>query len=573
MAIMNTPPNETSRRGHGLGLLGILAGIVLGVCCGVFYGRAMWLASGGPDRELQRLRQTVKQKLVLADQAEAAGDRKEADRLRSHVPVLQEAIRKTGRDKLEADRLLFHVGLSFQEDLESGILSEEFRREFENHNAPLAEKVTVRWEEPAGVWRISDGERTYLIRKVAEPEASLGIYVEKVLPRVISQLTRFCGDIFLRMLMLIVIPLVVTSMICGITSLGDIRQMGKVGGWTMFYYVSTCAAAVVLGILLVTIIRPGAETDDTFAYVSESVIEKQDTTVLGTLLEVVRGREGDEGSGMIPSNIFLAASQSNVLGLILFCLVFGGALTTLGQRGKPAISFFQAANDAVMKVVRLIIYFTPVGVFGLIATQIADSGGGREFYGELIRLGWFVTTVTVGLAIHLVVLCIVLAVFARRNPLEYIYLLARALLTALSTDSSSATLPVTIECVEESGVSERAADFVLPLGATINMDGTALYEAVAAIFIAQSVGLHLGGPALVIVFLTATLAAIGAPGIPSAGLVTLLIVLTAVGLPAAGIGTILAIDWFLDRQRTSINVFGDAVGAAVIDRYFGRDTA
>jgi Na+/H+-dicarboxylate symporter len=142
----------------------------------------------------------------------------------------------------------------------------------------------------------------------------------------------------------------------------------------------------------------------------------------------------------------------------------------------------------------------------------------------------------------------------------------------VSTDSSSATLPVTMECVGDAGVSDRSAGFVLPLGATINMDGTALYEAVAAIFIAQSVGIELGGPELVIVFLTATLAAVGAPGIPEAGLVTLVIVLTAVGLPAAGIGTILAIDWFLDRERTAVNVFGDAVGAAVIDRYFGSDT-
>jgi Na+/H+-dicarboxylate symporter len=499
--MVKTSAEDPAKRGHGLGLLAILAGIVLGGCLGVFYGRPMWLASGGPQWRLQTLEKTVEQKQALAAQAEARGNKQEAGRLRGQIPIIQKAVHRAEADQRQA-------------------------------------------------------EQTDLSR-----------------PRHVSQLVRFCGDIFLRMLMLIVIPLVVTSMICGITSLGDVRQIGKVGGWTLFYYVSTGAAAVILGILLVTIIRPGAETDDTFAYVSQSVIEKQHPTMLGTLLEVVRGREGDEGSGMIPSNIFLAASQSNVLGLILFCLVFGGALTTLGARGMPAITFFRAANDAVMKVVRLIIYFTPVGVFGLIATQIADSGGGREFYGELIRLGWFVTTVTLGLAIHLLVLCLVLAVFARRNPLEYIYLLARALLTALSTDSSSATLPVTIECVEQSGVSERAADFVLPLGATINMDGTALYEAVAAIFIAQSVGLHLGGPALVIVFLTATLAAIGAPGIPSAGLVTLLIVLTAVGLPAAGIGTILAIDWFLDRQRTSINVFGDAVGAAVIDRYFGRDTA
>ena len=495
---MNTKPQQPRKRGHAIGLLVILAGILLGILLGAFYGRTMWLASGGPQRKLDRLQETVQQKQSLARQAEADDRPQEADRLRSHVPVIQAEIRRTEENQREA------------------------------RQADLA------------------------------------------VARGVSEIVRFCGDIFLRMLFVIVIPLVVTTMVCGITSLGDVRQMGKVGAWTLFYYLATCAAAVTLGIGLVQIIQPGASADDTFAYVSQSVIARQDTSVMGTLLEVVRGRQGDKGSGMVPANIFLAATQTNVLALILFSLVFGGALTTLGEKGKPVVDFFRAANAAVMKIVRLIIVLTPVGVFGLIATQIADSGGGGAFYDELTRLGWFVATVTIGLAVHFVVLCIVLAVFARRNPIQYFYAMARALLTALSTDSSSATLPVTMECVEEAGVSERAAGFVLPLGATINMDGTALYEATAAIFIAQSAGIPLSGAALVIVFLTATLAAVGAPGIPSAGLVTLLIVLAAVNLPAAGIGTILAIDWFLDRERTSVNVFGDAVGAAVIDRYLRR---
>ena len=393
----------------------------------------------------------------------------------------------------------------------------------------------------------------------------------KAVPRVISDVVRFCGEIFIRMLLMMVVPLVFTSMVCGITSLGDVRRLGKIGGWTLGYYLSTGAAAVLIGIILVQIIRPGIGTDDTFAYVSESVMAKQETSTLGTLLDVVRGREGAPGSGMIPKNIFLAASTTNVLAVIAFSLVFGGALSTLGEKGKVAIDFFHAANDAVMKIIHLIIWLAPVGIFGLIATRIADSGGGSAFYDELIRLIWFVATVLLGLTLHAGVLCLLLPVFARRNPLNFIYGVARALLTAFSTASSSATLPVTMECVEEHGVSERSAGFVLPLGATINMDGTALYEATAAIFIAQLAGIPLSGGALVVVFLTATLAAVGAPGIPEAGLVTLLIVLTAVGLPAAGIGTILAIDWFLDRNRTAVNVFGDAVGAAIIDRYFGQD--
>jgi len=510
---MSDPAPRITRGGHGLALLTILAGIVLGVLLGVFYGETMWTASGGPAERLVRLQATIEQKAKFAEaedkaaaEAQAQGDaekarrhRAEAERLRKQMPEIREEIRR--------------------------------------------------------------------VEALADEAAQ----TDQGTARLIGELVRFCGDVFLRMLFLIVIPLVVTSMICGITSLGDLRKVGKVGGWTMVYYFSTGAAAVILGIFLVSTIRPGAQTDDTFAYVSETVDERREATVADTLLEVVRGRPGDPGSGMIPRNIFMAAAEGNVLALILFSLVFGGALSTLGERGRPAVEFFRAANDAVMKIVRMIIFLTPVGVFGLVATRIVDSGGAAAFGGELARLGWFVVTVTLGLAIHAVVLCAVLAVFARRNPLRYLYEMARALLTAMSTDSSSATLPVTMQCVEEAGVSERTAGFVLPLGATINMDGTALYEATAAIFIAQSVGVPLSGAALVIVFLTATLAAVGAPGIPEAGLVTLLIVLAAVDLPAAGIGTILAIDWFLDRERTMVNVFGDAVGAAVIDRHFGPE--
>ena len=315
------------------------------------------------------------------------------------------------------------------------------------------------------------------------------------------------------------------------------------------------------------VVQPGVAADDTYSYIPESLAAKENTTPLSTLLAVFRGTEGDPGSGMFPSNIFLAASQTNVLALIIFALVFGGALTTLGSRATAAIDFFSAANEAVMKMVHLVMYFAPIGIFGLVATNIAKNGGGQAFVTEMQRIGWYVGTVLLGLLIHSVFLAAILAFLARRNPLTYTLNLMRALLTAISTSSSSATLPVTMECVEgNNGVSNRAASFVLPLGATINMDGTALYEAVAVVFIAQTLGLDLSGGQLLVVFLTATLAAIGAAGIPEAGLVTMVMVLTAVGLPVSGIGTILAIDWFLDRARTTVNIYGDAIGAAVIDR-------
>jgi len=219
-----------------------------------------------------------------------------------------------------------------------------------------------------------------------------------------------------------------------------------------------------------------------------------------------------------------------------------------------------------------VIALAPVGIFALIAARMGASGGWAGFWPELVRLAWYASTVILGLIIHgLITLPLILLLFARRNVLRYVRNMLTALSTAFSTASSSATLPLTVECVEKkNGISNRVASFVLPLGATINMDGTALYEAVAAVFIAQVYGIALGPVEQVIVFLTATLASIGAAGIPEAGLVTMVMVLRAVDLPIEGISLLLVIDWFLDRCRTTVNVWGDAVGAAVVAQYEGE---
>jgi Na+/H+-dicarboxylate symporter len=278
--------------------------------------------------------------------------------------------------------------------------------------------------------------------------------------------------------------------------------------------------------------------------------------------------------GLIPRNLFEAMVNNNILPLIFFSLIFGGILTTLGERGKSVIELFEGLNEAFLKFIRLLMYIAPLGILGLVAArlgkaELATAGG---FITEVTRMGKYFMTVVIGLLIHtFLVLIPAIYFFARRNAWQYLSNISPALLTAFSTASSSATLPMTIECVEERNkVSNRTAGFVLPLGATINMDGTALYEAVAAIFIAQVYGIPLHIGAQVIIFLTATLAAIGAAGIPEAGLVTMVIVLNAVGLPTEGIAMILAIDWFLDRCRTTVNVLGDAVGAAIIDRWEGQ---
>jgi Na+/H+-dicarboxylate symporter len=363
------------------------------------------------------------------------------------------------------------------------------------------------------------------------------------------------GVLFLRALKMIIVPLIVASMIVGITSLGDIRRLGRTGLVTVLYYLATTAVAVAIGLVLVNLIQPGAG-DSQAATAAGLATSAEDFSFLDVIL------------GMIPENVVQAAANLDILPLIVFSLLFGGVLTTIGERGAPLVRLFQGINEVIMRLVHLIMWFAPLGIFGLVAGKMGEVGGGAAFVAELLKVGKYALTVIVGLLIHaLVVLPTLLSFFGGRAPWRYLRNMIPALTTAFSTASSSATLPVTFECVEGNNkVSSSSADLVLPLGATINMDGTALYEAVAAMFIAQSYGIHLGPGQQLVIFLTATLAAIGAAGIPEAGLVTMVLVLQSVGLPLEGIGIILSIDWFLDRWRTTVNVWGDSVGAAVVER-------
>jgi Na+/H+-dicarboxylate symporter len=274
--------------------------------------------------------------------------------------------------------------------------------------------------------------------------------------------------------------------------------------------------------------------------------------------------------GLVPRNLVSAMAEDKILPLIVFSLLLGAILTTMGEPARPVIDFVASFNTAILKFIGLIMVFAPIGILGLVAARLGQAelslpGG---FIGELSRLARYSGTVILGLLIHaFIVLPLVLRFLGKRPALPYARNMLTALATAFSTASSSATLPMTIQGVSERNrVSDRTSSFVLPLGATINMDGTALYEAVAAIFIAQVYNIDLTFGDQVVIVLTATLAAIGAAGIPEAGLVTMVLVLKAAGLPTEGIAVILAIDWFLDRCRTTVNVWGDAVGAAVVDR-------
>ncbi len=359
------------------------------------------------------------------------------------------------------------------------------------------------------------------------------------------------GQFFLTALKMLIVPLVVASIISGITALGDVRRLGRLGGLTIGYYVTTTFVAVSIGLLMANLWQPGVGVP------------------MGEQMQPPHPKAGDVGvSDLILSfvhpNIIDAAAQMKLLPLILFCLLFAAALTTLGERGKPLIALFDSLNAAMMVVVHWVMVLAPVGVFALIASKLGEAGGGAAFMAQLTGLAKYALTVISGLLLHAAFLLTLLALLARRSPLDYLRHIATALLTAFSTASSSATLPLTMEGVETAGIDARTRRFVLPLGATINMDGTALYEAVAALFIAQAYGIDLSIGQQMIVLATAAMAAIGAAGIPEAGLVTMVIVLDAVGLPLEGIGLLLAIDWFLDRCRTTINVMGDAGGAAVV---------
>ncbi|MDH3215735.1 MAG: dicarboxylate/amino acid:cation symporter [Candidatus Krumholzibacteria bacterium] len=378
--------------------------------------------------------------------------------------------------------------------------------------------------------------------------------VGELMRRLLQPILGPIGTIFITLLKMMIVPLIVASMVVGVARVGDIRKLGGLGGRTFVFYLVTTWASVLVGLLVVNLIRPGVGAPPLSGEVPDAV--KTDVGFWGIII------------GMIPDNPIAAMANMDILPVIVFSLFFGAILTTLGDRGLPLINVFESLNEVMMKMADVIIRFTPIGVFALLANVVAETGTSI-----FANLGKYMLTVILGLSVHaLITLPLILKYIGRISPVRYVSKLTPALTTAFSTASSSATLPITIDCVESrAGVSSRVSSFVLPIGATINMDGTALYESVAAVFIAQVYGIELSWTQQMVVFLTATLAAVGAAGIPSAGLVTMAIVLNAVGLPLEGIGMILAVDRMLDMCRTTVNVWGDTVGCAVISRLERED--
>ena len=401
-------------------------------------------------------------------------------------------------------------------------------------------------------------------------------YDGKVPEGTLGGLKFFGSTFFIGLLKMVLVPLVASSVIVGVASIGDPTHLGRVGGWTVLYYFSTMVIAVIIGLVLVTSVAPGRKIGDQVITQGEAAYAQSAKRA---------NVEGASGKGLahafqnivkqlIPSNPIGAAAEGRILPVISFSLLLGIVLTVIGPRGQPVLAFFDGVFGAIMKMVEWILWVAPLGVFCLVAWTVAKLGG-EELIAPLAK---YMIVVVVGLAIHgLIVLPLVLLIFGRTNPFRFMHQMREALMTAFGTDSSSATLPVTMECAERlGGVSKRSAGFVLPLGATINMDGTALYEAVAVVFLFQVYGIALGPTELGIIVVTATLAAVGAAGIPSAGLVTMVIVVEAVNnslglsgakaLPLASVGIIIGVDRILDMCRTTVNVWGDAVGAKIITR-------
>ena len=410
----------------------------------------------------------------------------------------------------------------------------------------------------------------------ATPDSRLSVYIAGAVVAAIalafaapSFAMRFAigGEIFLSLLTMMVVPLVVASVMSGIIGLGDVRKLGRPGGLAITYYVTTTVLAVLVGLVLVNLVQPGSGIDP--ATLEAGATEGG----------AVAAGHGDMGFGTIlrnlalmlfTNNLFHSATEGSLLPLIIFSIMFAGVLTTMGDRVSRITALIVQVNEAFLSFVLFLMKVAPVGIFCLVTARFGEAQQGGGLVAVLVQTGAYFVTVLLGLAVHaLLTLPLILWIFTRRNPLRFMIQMSQALLTAFSTASSSATLPISLECaVGNAKVSRRSADFVLPLGATINMDGTALYEAVAAIFIAQAIGFELTIVQQVVVAITATLAAIGAAGIPEAGLVTMVIVLNAVGLPLEYIGLILSVDWLLDRFRTTVNVFGDAAGSAVVERSF-----
>ncbi len=381
------------------------------------------------------------------------------------------------------------------------------------------------------------------------------------------------GEIFIRLLKMIAVPLVFLSLVKGVGSLSDIASLSRIGFRTIGIYIATTVLAICVGLALVNTIRPGAVVSD------ESAAAMQQTY----LVNVAERQASAESAAdlpplqflvdMVPDNLVGAAgSNNNMLQIIVIALLIGAAVLLVGKdRSGPFMAFVSSFNDVVIKLIDLVMKVAPVGVFALMAGLVADTAGNGELLGAL---GLYVLTVALGLLLMILLFYpLIVRLFSKQKPATFLREMLPVQMLAFTTSSSAATLPLNLETVQRKlGISERVASFVLPVGMTINMDGTSLYQAVAAVFIAQVLGIDLGWTGMLVIVATCTLSSIGTPGIPGGSIVVLLMVLGAVGIPAEGLALILGLDRPLDMLRTVVNVTGDAAVATVVDAHTPPET-
>uniref|UniRef100_A0AAQ5XTH3 Amino acid transporter n=1 Tax=Amphiprion ocellaris TaxID=80972 RepID=A0AAQ5XTH3_AMPOC len=401
----------------------------------------------------------------------------------------------------------------------------------------------------------------------------------------------FPGELLIRLLKMIIIPLVVCSLVSGAASI-DPKALGKLGGWAMLFFLVTTLIASSIGVVMAFIVTPGAVAVTKPAGLDEEVPAHKE--VIDSFLDLIRN--------IFPSNLVSAAFQSyatsyklvkkngtdgnfnltvekvpfgtdqdgmNILGLVVFAIVFGVALRKLGEEGEILIKFFNSFNEATMVLVSWIMWYAPLGIMFLVAGKIVEMDDVGKLFASL---GKYIACCIIGHAIHgALVLPAIYFIFTRKNPYTFLWGIFTALATAFGTSSSSATLPLMMKCVEENnGVSKHISRFILPIGATVNMDGAALFQCVAAVFIAQLNNTPLNFIQVITILVTATASSVGAAGIPAGGVLTLAIILEAIGLPTSDISLILAVDWLVDRTCTVLNVEGDAFGAGLLQHYVDR---
>lgn len=430
-----------------------------------------------------------------------------------------------------------------------------------------------------------------MIRRILSTPLWIQIFIALALAFVVGQLTGpdsaafgvkwvevfgFIGTLFLRALKMIIVPLIASAVITAVGGLGRNNAFGRLGLKTLGYYFSTSLIAIVIGLFMVNMIRPGVGTDGEplrFGTLSEKVQSEEASKAAESINAKVGGRGMGEVVGvflrMLPENVFEAATQNgSLLSVITFSLLFGYFMPMVkGEAGEALKGFWQGVYEVMLHITELIMKFAPLGVFGLVA-KVSATTNPTEF----LELLWYFFTVLAALGAHFfIALPLILYFVGGVNPLRHYQAMMPVLVTAFSTSSSSATLPVTLESLQKrAGVSRQTSSFIAPLGATVNMDGTALYECVVAMFLAQVYGIEISLTTQFTVVLLALLTSIGVAGVPSASLVAIVIILSAIGIPTEYLGLIMVFDRILDMLRTAVNVFSDTCGAVVLAKSEGE---